>query len=298
MSMNWILRSLLFVPGNNERLIRKAAATKADALILDLEDSVPSITKQEAREICRQMIADGVLKGHHIFVRINDLQSGFCEEDFSRLIMAGVTGFIVPKSFGSKDIRSYDNLLEKYESNHGFARNTFKLIPLIETASAVLQAEEICRASERIIAIAFGSEDFCADLQAIHDNEDNVLRVPRALIALAARAAGVIPIDTLHVRVHDLPDLERNLQLSRNLGFEGSLLLHPKEIALCHGYFTPSPEEVNTAQKILKLAAEAEKNKVGVAIIDGVFIGPPMLRQAKQILARERAIKEWEEQRK
>jgi citrate lyase subunit beta/citryl-CoA lyase len=292
-----ILRSLLFVPGNSEQLIKKAATTQADALILDLEDSVVNSAKQEARDVSCKMIKSGILAKHHVFVRMNDLESGHLEADFSQLCLEGVTGYVIPKSYTSRDIVSYDNLLTKFETKSKFPRNHFKLIPLIETASAVLHAEDICRASERIIAIAFGSEDFCADLQGIHDEQHNSLLQPRAMIALAARAAGVIPIDTLHVRVHDLKDLEYNLKLARNLGFEGSLLLHPKEIELAHEYFTPSEKEVAQAKKIIELSKQAEEKKISIAVIDGTFIGPPMLRQAKQILIRHEVICRWEESR-
>ena len=293
-----ILRSLLFVPGNNERLIRKAAETQADALILDLEDSVVKAAKQEARDVIKKIFKTGISAKHHIFIRTNDLQSGEVEKDFSQLCLEGIAGFVVPKSYDARDIHAYEEILQKYERESGFAAGHCKLIPLIETASAVLHAEEICRSSSRIVAIAFGSEDFCADLEGIHDEEHRSLQIPRSLIALAARAADVIPIDTLHVRVHDLDDLERNMTLARNLGFEGSLLLHPKEIDFAHRFFSPTWAEVENARKMIELSEQAEKSKVSIAIIDGVFIGPPMLRRAKQVLARFEAIRKWEESRK
>lgn len=293
-----ILRSLLFVPGNNERLIRKALETKADALILDLEDSVVKAAKQEARKIIKKIIKSGISTAHHIFIRTNDLQSGEVDKDFHQLCLKGIAGFVVPKSYGAADIQAYEEILQKFERESGFSLGHFKLIPLIETASAVLHAEEICRSSSRIVALAFGSEDFCADLQGNHDEEHFSLQVPRALIALAARAAGIIPIDTLHVRVHDLDDLKRNMTLARNLGFEGSLLLHPKEIDFAHRFFSPTRAEVEKAKKMIELSERAENDKISIAIIDGVFIGPPMLRRAKQILARFEAIQKWEESRK
>ncbi len=293
-----ILRSLLFVPGNNEKLIRKAALSQADALILDLEDSVVKSAKQEAREVIKSIISEEISDKHHVFVRTNDLHSGEIEADFEQLSLKEITGFIVPKSYTKEDIITYEKILEKHEKLNGFKKNRFKLIPLIETASAVLHTEEICRSSERIIAAAFGSEDFCADIKGIHDEEHKSLHTPRALIAMAARTTGVIPIDTLHVRVHDLEDLKKNLQLARNLGFEGSLLLHPKEIRYAHRFYSPTSAEVEYAKKVIDLSRQAEKEKIRVAIIDGVFIGPPMLRQAKLILQRHEAIRKWEDGRK
>jgi citrate lyase subunit beta / citryl-CoA lyase len=295
--MSYILRSMLFVPGNNERLIRKAVNTKADALILDLEDSVIETSKQEARDVVMKMVKSGIEKHHQIFVRTNDLDSGLVKKDFSQLCLEGVTGFMIPKSANEKDIQAFEKILKKHEKNNGFQEGHFKLIPLIETASAVLHAEEICRASRRVIAVALGSEDFCVDLQGIHDEDSKSLLVPRALIALAARAAGIIPIDTLHIRVHDLEDLEKNMKLARTIGFEGSLLLHPKEIEYAHRYFSPSKEEVQKAEIILKLNAEASENNKQVTIVDNVFIGPPMVKQANMILARSKEITSWENSR-
>ena len=284
----------MFVPGNNEKLLRSASKTNADALILDLEDSVINKSKQEARDTIKKILPEGIFEKFHVFIRLNDRDSGFLEKDVSDLMLEGVTGFIFPKSYGKDDIIYFENLLEKYEAEKGFQKGKFKIVPLIETASAVLHAEEICRASDRIIAAAFGSEDFCADIQGIHDKEGKSLLVPRALTVIAARAAGVIPIDTLHVNVHDLEDLEDNLKLARILGFEGMLLLHPKEIELAHKYFTPTQKEVDEAKEMLSLTEEARKNNTRVAIINGTFIGPPMVRTAKKIIERDKLIKEWE----
>ena len=290
----YILRSMMFVPGNNEKLLRSASKTNADALILDLEDSVIDDSKQEARDTIKKILPEGIFEKFHVFIRLNDRDSGLLEKDVSDLMLEGVAGFIFPKSFGKDDIFFFENLLEKYETEKGFPIGKFKIIPLIETASAVLHAEEICRASDRIIAAAFGSEDFCADIQGIHDKEGKSLLVPRALTVMAARAVGVIPIDTLHVNVHDLEDLEDNLKLARILGFEGMLLLHPKEIELAHKYFTPYQKEVEEAREMLRLTEQARKNNTRVAIMNGTFIGPPMVRTAKKIIERDRLIKEWE----
>src|SRR5690606_37712017 len=136
----------------------------------------------------------------------------------------------------------------------GIPVGTFKIIPLIETASAVMNVQEICLASPRVIAIAYGSEDFITDLEGIHDLNHESLFTPRAMIAMGARATGVIPIDTVHVRVHDLKDLEENLKVSKNLGFEGMLVLNPKEIPLVHQYYSPTQQEIEDAKAMLIMA--------------------------------------------
>jgi citrate lyase subunit beta/citryl-CoA lyase len=135
-----------------------------------------------------------------------------------------------------------------------------------------------------------GSEDFITDLEGIHDNNHSSLFTPRAMIAMGARATGVVPIDTVHIRVHDLEDLEENLKVSKNLGFEGMLLLHPKEIDLVHQYYSPSNQEVEDAKQMLELSEEAITNGAGVAIKNGKFIGPPMIKAAKKVLLKRNLI--------
>ena len=154
----------------------------------------------------------------------------------------------------------------------------------------MLNAQDICKASKRVIAIAYGSEDFISDLQGIHDSEHESLFTPRAIIAMAARANKVIPIDTVHTAVHNLEDLEKNLNLSKNLGFEGMLVLNPKELPLAHKYFSPTKEEVFDAKEMLKLSEIAAKDSKGVAIMKGKFIGPPMVIKAKNILKKDELI--------
>jgi citrate lyase subunit beta/citryl-CoA lyase len=291
MEINYLLRSLLFVPGHNEKLMTSAAKSDADVLLLDLEDSVqPTINKQKARDNILAHVGNNSFKNHYLFPRVNDRESGELLKDLYELTIDGIHGFMYPKSKTGEDIYFIDKLLETIEYEKGIPVETFKLIPLIETSSAVLHAEEICKASKRVIAIAFGSEDFIGDLEGIHDKESESLFNPRSIIAMAARASNVIPIDTVHIRVHDLEDLEKNVITAKNLGFEGMLCLHPKELELVHKYYSPTSEEIEHAQKILELNKEAEKEGRGVAIMDGKFIGPPILISARKTLKKHKLI--------
>lgn len=292
---NQLFRSLLFVPSHNEKLMTSASNSDADILLLDIEDSVqPTSNKEVARNTVLKYLKEGHFENKILFPRINDRESGQLLKDVLALTTEGIAGFMYPKAKKGEDIYFFDKLLETVEYEKGIEKGTFKIIPLIETASAVLNVEEICRASSRVVAIAFGSEDFITDLEGIHDYEHTSLSTPRAIIAMGARAAGVIPIDTVHIRVHDLEDLEKNLIISKNLGFEGMLVLHPKELPLVHQYFSPSIQEVNDAQEMLKLAEEAEKSGVGVAIKNGKFIGPPMIKNAQKILYKHMLIEDKE----
>jgi len=280
-----IMRSLMFVPGHNEKLLASAARSQADVLLLDLEDSVqPTYNKPLARKTIVEWVSSGKFLNYHIFPRVNDRESGYLLQDLSALTINGIDGFMYPKSKNGEDIYFFDKLLETIEYEKKFPVGTFKIIPLIETSAAVLNAQAICNASKRVIAIAFGCEDFVSDLEGLHDKEGQSIYVPRALIALAARANGVIPIDTVHINVHDLEDLEKNLILARNLGFEGMLVLHPKEIELVHKYFSPTEEEYKSATEMLELYEESQKEGKGVAIKDGKFIGPPLVIAAKKVL--------------
>lgn len=297
-SREYILRSLMFVPGHNEKLLDSAPRTDADALILDLEDSVQPVSKKQvARDIIKDRIGAGKFDRFDVFVRVNDRESGHLLKDVHQLTIEGVAGFVYPKSITGQDIYFFDKLLETIEAEKGFETGRFKIIPLIETASAVMNAQEICRASGRVIAIAFGCEDFISDLEGIHDHEGESLRTPRAMIAMSARANGVIPIDTVHINVHDLDDLERNVVLSKLLGFEGMLVLHPKEIEVVHRHYTPSEREVEDAREMLRLADEAKKQSRGVAVINGKFIGPPMVIAANKILEKHGLIEEKRKRR-
>jgi citrate lyase subunit beta/citryl-CoA lyase len=286
-----LLRSMMFVPGHNRRLLEGAARSDADALILDLEDSVrPDDQKQAARDTIRAVLGEGLLAGRTVFVRVNDRESGHLLRDVLALTVEGITGFVYPKSRSGQDVYFFDKLLETVEAERGIPIGTLAVVPLIETAAAVLQAADICRASPRVAAIAFGCEDFLADLGGAHDAAGRSLYTARALIALAAKAAGVQAIDTVHIQVHDLAGLEQDLQLARELGFDGMLVLHPKEIAVVHRLLSPSAEEVAGAREMIRLSEEAERQQRGVAILDGRFIGPPMLRAARKTLARHELI--------
>lgn len=287
-----LMRSLMFVPGHNEKLLDSASRSEADILLLDIEDSVqPESNKQTARDMIKKYISAGKFANHQVFPRVNDRESGHLLQDVYQLTIPGVDGFMYPKSRYGEDIYFFDKLLDTIEYEKKIPIGTFKIIALIETTAAVLNAQEICKASKRVVGIAYGCEDFITDLEGIHDAESKSLFVPRAMIAMAARANGVVPIDTVHVRVHDFDDLERNLKIAKNLGFEGMLVLNPKEIPFVHKYFSPSEEEVSSAKLMLSLAKESHNEGKGVAMKQGKFIGPPMILSAEKSLKKDELIK-------
>ena len=287
---HYLMRSLMFVPAHNQKLLDSSLRRDADVLLLDIEDSVPVVDKQKARDKIKEFVQRPEAKGKLIFPRVNDRESGELLKDLYQLTIQGVTGFMYPKSTKEEDVYFVGKLLETIEYEKNIPVGTFKLIPLIETAGAIVNIKEICTACERVVAVAFGCEDYVTDLGGKHDPEGQSIFYARNAIVNAARATGVLPIDTVHIKVHDLEDLERNLILSKNLGFEGMLVLNPKELPLVNKYYSPSEEEISWANEMVQLTAEAKAEGKGVAVKDDKFIGPPMLKMAEKILAKQRQI--------
>lgn len=279
-----LLRSLLFVPGFNECYLRSAAKCEADALIIDLEDSVSSDLKQLARTNSLKFMPHICSKP--IFVRINDRDSGLALEDIATFIKPEVTGFMLPKIYDRDDILFYEELVSGYEKEGGLSAGHFKFIPLIETAAAVMNALSICHASQRVIAIAFGSEDYLAEIEGFHAPGEPAFLFPRSQIVNAARSCGVLPIDTLHVNVHDLDELVKDLKISKVLGFEGRLLMHPKELSFIHRYYSPGMEEAERAEITIRKSKQSASCGKQVACVRGEFVGPPLARRAEKILAK------------
>lgn len=285
-----LMRSLMFVPAHNQKLLDSSLRRDADVLLLDIEDSVPKPAKQEARDNIIRFVRRDDLHGKMIFPRVNDRESGELLRDAYQLTIDGVHGFMYPKAKKGEDVYFFGKLLETIEYEKGFPIGTFKIIPLIETSGAIVNVRDICHACSRVVAIAFGCEDYVSDLKGKHDAEGMSIFYARNAIVNAAREAGVIPIDTVHIHVHDLEDLERNLELARNLGFEGMLVLNPKELPLVHKYFSPTEEEVAWAAEMIALSEEAVRDGKGVAVKDNKFIGPPMVRMAQDILRKHKQI--------
>jgi len=295
---DYLMRSLMFVPAHNEKLLESALHRDADILLLDIEDSVqPLENKQLARDNIKKYAAEGKFRNKIVFPRVNDRESGQLLKDVYQLTIEGIEGFMYPKSQKGEDIYFFGKLLETIEYEKKIPRYTFKIIALIETPGAVINIQDICTACpERLVAVAFGCEDFMTELGGQHDEESQSIFTARAMIAMGAKAHNIIPIDTVHIQVHDLEDLERNLKIGRKLGFEGMLVLNPKELPLVHKYYSPSAEEVAWAKEMLKLSDDAVSMGKGVAIKDNKFIGPPMVKTAKKILQKQELIEKLNQQ--
>jgi len=270
-----------------------ALRRNADVLLLDIEDSVQPIkNKQIARDNIKKYSQEGKFDNKIVFPRVNDRESGHLLQDVYQLTIPGIEGFMYPKAKKGEDIYFFGKLLETIEYEKKIPKHTYKIIALIETLGAVMNIQDICTACpERLVAVAFGCEDYMTELGGKHDIEGQSIFSARSIISMGAKANNVTPIDTVHIRVHDLDDLERNLIIGRNLGFEGMLVLNPKELPLVHQYYTPSEEEVAWANEMLQLSEEAVALGKGVAIKDNKFIGPPMVKMARDILKKHELVK-------
>lgn len=290
--MDFLMRSLMFVPAYNQRLLNYAIKTDADILLLDIEDSAPHTeSKQAARDNIINLLSTELSKDKLLFPRVNDCESGQLLKDVQQLTTKGISGFMYPKVKTAEDIFFFSKLLEILEYEKAFPINTFKIIALIETTSAVMNIQDICKVCpERLIAVAFGSEDFIVDMGGWNSEEGGDIFTARAMIAMGARANGVMPIDTVHIKVHDLEDLEENLKISKKLGFEGTLVLNPKELPLVHKYYSPSENDIRWAKDILTLSRQIDKEDMGVAFKAGQFIGPPIVKKAYKILQKQQLI--------
>lgn len=293
MSENYLMRSLMYVPAHNNKLLDSSARRDADVLLLDLEDSVPVFDKQLARDNIKAFVQRDDLNGKLIFPRVNDRESGELLKDLTQLTIEGVDGFLYPKSTKGEDIYFVGKLLETIEYEKHIPVGTFKLMALIETAGAIVNIKEICEACpNRMVAVVFGCEDYVTNTQGKHDDEGKSIFYARNAIVNAARYAGIAPIDTVHIKVHDLEDLEKEVILGKQLGFEGMSVLNPKELPIIHQYYSPSEEEVAWATEMVELAEEAVREGKGVAVKDNKFIGHPMVKMAKNILAKHDKI-QW-----
>ena len=293
MKVDFLTRSLLYLPAHKEHLVENALKSGADMLALDLEDSCQPIeNKQLGRDTIIKFLKEGLLEGHKVFPRVNDRESSELFKDIYQLTHLGITGFIYPKFTNRQYIYFIGKLLETIEYEKHIPVGYFKLIPLIETTGAVANINDVCEACpERIIAVGFGAEDYMSDLGGRHKDGGSSIFSARAIIANSARAHNIIPLDIVHMKVHDMEDLEQEMNVARDLGYEGKMLVHPKEIPVCHRIFSPSEEQVEWAEEIVSLCDEAVKEGRGVAYKNNKFIGPPMLKMAQDILKKNELCK-------
>lgn len=282
---DYLLRSMMFVPAHNEKFIKKSIDSDADALIFDFEDSVPEFSKQDARELLYEFLCAEKLKNKLVFVRLNSIESGLLEEDLKYIIHPDVNGVMLSKIYSADDIVYFDDKFKQLEKDNNIEENHFKFTPLIETTQSIVDINNICRASGRMIAVCFGGEDFLDDLHGVHREPPKAFDYPRAALAIAARAAGIQAIDTPYLAVHDDNGFMREESQSYELGFSGVLVLSPRQIEWAHRCFSPEKSEVIRSKEIVAEINRTKERGEGVAMLNGKMIGPPMRKKAEKVLA-------------
>lgn len=289
--MRICLRTMIFVPGFRTAFLEKAIGFDADALILDIEDSVPVPFKGDARDNIAAFLEKGVFP-QKVFVRLNSIGSGFLSQDLAKVLHHGVYGFVPTMIKDELDIVYLDKLLAQLEHDNGFEIGKFKLCPLIETGSAVLKAYEIAQSSPRIVGLAFGAEDYLTDLDGLHKEHGMSILTARSMIVMAARSLGLEAIDTPYLDVRDIDGFRREVELARELGFSGQLVLHPDQLSAANQVLTPSDEEVAEARCIIDAIEASSTQGNGVTLLDGKLVGPPMEKRARRLLAKWELINE------
>ncbi|HEX3432171.1 MAG TPA: CoA ester lyase [Rhizomicrobium sp.] len=280
-----ILRSMLFVPADNERKLEKARASGADALIVDLEDSVAPANRPRARELLRQF-AKAAAARPALWVRINAFGTADCASDLDAVIAAKPAGVVVPKPDSPDTLRALDRELSNREHAHDLPDGAIRVIPVAtETPAAVLSLFEYRNPPPRLHALTWGAEDLSAALGAAANRDAHgeflfTYRVVRSLCLMAAKAAGVDAIETLHADFRDSGGLERAARAAHREGFSGMLAIHPDQVDIINAAFTPSPADVAQARRVVAAFAGG----AGVVSLDGRMLDQPHLKQAQHIL--------------
>jgi len=286
-----ILRSLLFVPADSDRKLAKAKSSPADALILDLEDSVTPENRGKARGLTREFLQER--HRQDIWVRINPVSSDDCFADIQAVVACAPAGLVVPKPDGPHDLLTLDAHLITLETQAGLAQRSIKLLPVAtETPTAVLSLQDYRNPPPRLAALSWGAEDLSAAIGAVTNRDDKgeflfIHKMVRALVLIAAKAAAVDAIETLHADFRDTKGLELAARLAQREGFSGMLAIHPDQVEPINAAFTPSAADMAHAKKVVAAFAAG----AGVASLDGKMLDQPHLKQARHILELAEALR-------
>ncbi len=285
-----VWRSLLYVPANNEKFIAKAHTREADAIILDLEDSVPEQERQRARDMLADSIASVTQSGADATVRINRPLRHMVK-DVEAAVKGGARALFVTKVDGAGHLKLVAELVSEVEKEAGRPAGEVRLVPMIESADAYFRAHAVARATNRNVGMNLGGEDFAMDVGMVPDTD--TLMVPKQTILIAARAANIMPMGFIGT-VADFRDTDAfrdNVRRSRKFGFEAASVIHPSGVPILNEEFTPPDDEVDYARRVVEAYAEAEKQGLGAITVDGKMIDVPVAIRAERVLARYNAIK-------
>ncbi|KAB1196328.1 MULTISPECIES: CoA ester lyase [Haloferax] len=271
-------RSVLFSPGDRPSLMRKAPAAGADVLVFDLEDAVAPERKTEAREAVVEVLSDPDYDPDaEVAVRVNPGDAGLDDVE-AICVDHPPDALVVPKATSADDVTRVADAARAVGAD-------CPIIAIVENAAGVLAAPEVA-AADATTALIFGAEDFAADVGATRTDEGTEVLYARERVVVAAAAAGIDAIDTLHVDYRDDDGLRDDARFSRQLGYDGKLAIHPTQVPIINDAFSPDPEDVAWAKKVLRARDEADAEGRGVFGVDGEMIDAPLVKQAENILDR------------
>ncbi|WP_374970220.1 HpcH/HpaI aldolase/citrate lyase family protein [Terrabacter sp. BE26] len=278
-------RSVLYMPSSNERALEKAKTLPVDALILDLEDAVAPEAKEAAREKACAAVRSGEYGRRELTIRVNGLGSQWHDADLAAAAAAGPDAIVVPKVGSADEVRA---LVEAMDAAGAPERT--RLWAMVETPVAVLHAEEIARASDRLACLVLGTNDLYKELGATFAPGRAAIQTSLQLAVLAARAAGVSVVDGVYNDVKDAGGFLAEARQGRELGFDGKTLIHPGQVEPCNEVFAPSAAQVEQARAVIEAFEAAQAQGRGVATLDGRLIENLHVDSARKVLATAEAI--------
>ncbi len=279
-----ITRSMLFTPGNHLRRMEKTLELPVDGVILDLEDAVAIAEKPAARATIVEWLQRP--RGHRKgFVRMNALTTPFAFGDIEAVVGPGLDGIVQPKVEAASDVHTVDYIISHYERERGLAPGAVELMPIVETARGIEKFGEIARASKRVKKVAFGSGDFSNDTGTPWIRENPLLLWARAQVAIFSRSAELEPpMDSVWARLDDEDGFVADCREARNMGYQGKMLIHPKQVDTINATFSPSAQEIAHAREICAAFDEAERNGSSAIVVNGVFVDYPIVYHARHVL--------------
>jgi citrate lyase subunit beta / citryl-CoA lyase len=278
-------RSVLYMPGANERALEKAKGLDADALILDLEDAVAPDAKAEARERVCAAAVSGEYGAKEITIRANGLDTDWHAEDIAAIAKAGPAAVVVPKVNSAAEVHAIEASLDK-----AGAPDHTAIWAMVETPVAMLHIEEIASASERLTVLVMGTNDLAKELQAEHVPGRQPLLTGLGLALLGARATGKVILDGVFNNIKDEAGFEAECIQGRQLGFDGKTLIHPGQLDICNQVFAPSEDEIERSRVIIEAFEQAKAAGKGVVTVDGRMIENMHVDNARRVIALSEAI--------
>ncbi len=293
-----VMRSVFYIPGNNEKMVAKAPEIPADIITLDLEDSVPPAEKPKAREIIKENLKYAGTGGSKVYVRVNNWETLMTNDDLEAVVYEGLSGICLAKTGHPDNVRRLDWKLEELERRRGIPVGTVAIQLLIETAKGVMNAYYSAIASPRVNSLIFGAVDYTKDMRVKLTSEGTEQLYARFHTAVAARAAGCVAIDCPFVDFKNIPAFEKSVLEGRQMGYEGRMLIHPSQIEPAHRLYMPSPDDVEWAKGVVKVFEEEGIAKGAAAVsYNGKMVDTPVYENARQILATMKEISDMEAMR-